>query len=80
VKPANSLDVEVQPLLPEPIEPAAAASQLENELKRMDDAWDPPQTEAVSGTEPAQDEHKSGVTNVISLAQRIKALQREIAG
>jgi hypothetical protein len=76
VKPADRLDVEVKPLSPEPIAPAAVASQLESELKRMDDAWDPPESKS-EGEAPAQ---KSGVTNVISLAQRIKALQRDIAG
>lgn len=79
VKPADSQDVEVKQVPSAPIEPAAVATQLESELKRMDNAWDPPQPVA-DGEEVREDGQKSGVTNVISLAQRIKALQREIAG
>ncbi len=79
VKPAGGQALEVKQLPAAPIEPAAVATQLESELKRMDEAWDPPQAGAES-TDAKDDSQKSGVTNVISLAQRIKALQREIAG
>jgi hypothetical protein len=79
VKPADSQAVEVKQLPSAPIEPAAVANQLESELKRMDEAWDPAPVESAGG-EASEDNSKSGVTNVISLAQRIKALQREIAG
>jgi phage terminase Nu1 subunit (DNA packaging protein) len=87
VKPAGGQEIEVTPLADapkKPIDPGAVASQLENELKRMDEAWDPPaKPEAVDADkpeEPAEEPQKRSVTNVISLAQRIKALQREIAG
>jgi hypothetical protein len=79
VKQADSQALEITQLPSAPIEPGAVATQLESELKRMDEAWDPPPADA-DETDGAGSSEKSGVTNVISLAQRIKALQREIAG
>jgi hypothetical protein len=88
VKPAGGQEIEVTPIADahkKPIDPGVVASQLESELKRMDEAWDPPAqtpdaTDAAPPQEQAEEPPKRSVTNVISLAQRIKALQREIAG
>ena len=72
------------------VETERAAEELQDELKRLDLAWSGPETapeaapepvadEAVAETPaPAEDEKpKSAITNVISLAQRIRSLHKD---
>ncbi len=54
-----------------------AAAQMQNELKRLDEAWLEKNPEAPLDPIPKQPARR-GITNVISLAQRIKALQKTI--
>ncbi len=76
VKPANSTSFE--PELPPRIEvaPERAAAELQSELERLDAAWNEPVADPANQQEA--EKPRRGITNVISLAQRIRALQKTI--
>jgi chromosome segregation ATPase len=78
VKPANSTTFQPEILETKIVEAEKAADQLQDELKRMEKAW--PESESVATTEAKLEEEapKRGITNVISLAKRIKALQKSV--
>ena len=96
VKPADSNTLEFvaqsEVLEEKIIETERAAADLQDELKRLDQAWSetPPEvapepvveTKAEAETEtpaPVEDEKpKSAITNVISLAQRIRLLHKDV--
>jgi hypothetical protein len=77
IKPAGSTEfqTEIRPEKEKPVEHAAA--QLQSELKRLDEAWSE-ETPDMAPDQPAETSPRRGITNVISLAQRIKALQKTI--
>lgn len=88
VKPADSTTLELlaqSEALEEKIgETERAAEELQEELKRLDQAWSAPAPEAAPepvAEVPApaeEDKSKSAITNVISLAQRIRALHKDV--
>jgi hypothetical protein len=96
VKPADSYTLEfvaqTEVLEEKIVETERAAEELQDELKRLDQAWaapdaapaDEPQSavdEAVEAdTSAPEDEEKpkSAITNVISLAQRIRSLHKDV--
>lgn len=78
VKPAGGTDfkTEKKPEKEKNIELAAA--QLQGELQRLDEAWAEEET-SQTGTELTPEAPpRRAITNVVSLAQRIKALQKTI--
>ena len=87
VKPADSTTLELvaqSEALEEKIgETERAAEELQEELKRLDEAWSAPAPESAPEPvaevpAPAEEEKsKSAITNVISLAQRIRALHKD---
>src|SRR6185436_1849251 len=96
VKPADSTTLEFvaqsEVLEEKIIETERAAEELQDELKRLDQAWSGPETASDSAPEPAADEPvaetpvpaeeekpKSAITNVISLAQRIRSLHKDVS-
>ena len=88
VKPADSTTLEFvaqsETLEEKIVETERAAAELQDELKRLDQIWTetPPEVEPVAVTEvtPAVEEEKpkSAITNVISLAQRIRSLHKDV--
>jgi chromosome segregation ATPase len=73
------------------VETERAAEELQDELKRLDLAWSGPETAPEAAPEPVADEAvaetpapaeeekpKSAITNVISLAQRIRSLHKDV--
>ena len=90
VKPADSTTLEFvaqsETLEEKIIETERAAAELQDELKRLDQIWTetPPGAEPVAVAEaevaPAVEEEKpkSAITNVISLAQRIRSLHKDV--
>ena len=95
VKPADSSTLEFvaqsEVLEEKIVETERAAEELQDELKRLDQAWSGPETtpaaapdtvadEALVTETPAEVEEekpKSAITNVISLAQRIRSLHKD---
>ncbi len=79
IKPADSTNL--QTLIQEPeakiTEAEQTATELQDELKRLDQAWSASAPDAAPVAE-VEEKPKRGITNVISLAQRIKALQKTI--
>ena len=98
VKPADSSTLEFvaqsEVLEEKIVETERAAEELQDELKRLDQAWSVPETapeaapesmgeEAVVTEAPApveEEKSKSAITNVISLAQRIRSLHKDVKG
>ena len=76
VKPADSTAFQPEVLETKIIEAEQAANQLQVELKRLEEAW--PDNAVIVPAEPEKTKTRRGITNVISLAQRIKALQKTI--
>jgi DNA repair exonuclease SbcCD ATPase subunit len=94
VKPADSSTLEFvaqsEVLEEKIVETERAAEELQDELKRLDQAWSGSETVPEAAPEPVADEHiaetpapaeeekpKSAITNVISLAQRIRSLHKD---
>jgi hypothetical protein len=95
VKPADSSTLEFvaqsEVLEEKIVETERAAEELQDELKRLDQAWSGPETTPVAPPESAADmavtsetpvpleeeKSKSAITNVISLAQRIRSLHKD---
>ena len=94
MKPADSTTLEFvaqsEVLEEKIVETERAAEELQDELKRLDQAWSGPETTPEVAPEPAADEAvaetpipaeeekpKSAITNVISLAQRIRSLHKD---
>ena len=67
------------------VETERAAADLQDELQRLDQAWseEKPRVEPDPVTEtpsaPDEEKPKSAITNVISLAQRIRSLHKDIS-
>jgi len=95
VKPADSSTLEFvaqsEVLEEKIVETERAAEELQDELKRLDQAWSGPETAAESASEPAvgeavaetpapaeEEKPRSAITNVISLAQRIRSLHKDV--
>ena len=94
VKPADSSTLEFvaqSEVLEEKIfETERAAEELQDELKRLDLAWSGPETPLEAAPEPLaaaaaespalpeEEKPKSAITNVISLAQRIRSLHKDV--
>ncbi len=88
VKPADSNTLEFvaqsESLEEKIVETERAAADLQDELQRLDQAWseEKPEVEPEPVTEPpsSQEEEKpkSAITNVISLAQRIRSLHKDV--
>ena len=78
VKPAHSTSFQPVVLESKIVAAEQAANQLQDELKRLEEVW--PENEVITPElEKAEEEPpKRGITNVISLAKRIKALQKTI--
>jgi len=74
-KPADSTNLQAPIREPEAkiTEAEQTATELQDELKRLDQAWSASAPDAAPVAE-AEEKPKRGITNVISLAQRIKAL------
>jgi DNA repair exonuclease SbcCD ATPase subunit len=94
VKPADSSTLEFvaqsEVLEEKIVETERAAEELQDELKRLDQAWSGSETVPEAAPEPVADEAiaetpapaeeekpKSAITNVISLAQRIRSLHKD---
>ena len=95
VKPADSSTLEFvaqsEVLEEKIVETERAAEELQDELKRLDQAWSGPETTPAVAPESATDvaavtetsipveeeKPKSAITNVISLAQRIRSLHKD---
>ena len=94
VKPADSSTLEFvaqsEVLEEKIVETERAAEELQDELKRLDQAWSGPETAAEAVSEPAageavaeapapveEEKPRSAITNVISLAQRIRSLHKD---
>ena len=92
VKPADSSTLEFvaqsEVLEEKIVETERAAEELQDELKRLDQAWSGSETAAEVAPEPAageaeapvpveEEKPKSAITNVISLAQRIRSLHKD---
>jgi chromosome segregation ATPase len=78
VKPANSTSFQPEVLQTKIVEVEQAASQLQDELKRLEDVWPENEVPTPSAEKASEEAPKRGITNVISLARRIKALQKTI--
>ena len=96
VKPADSTTLEfvaqAETLEEKIVETERVAAELQDELKRLDQAWLETVPEAGSVTEPEaeaeaevaaavekeEEKPKSAITNVISLAQRIRSLHKDV--
>jgi DNA repair exonuclease SbcCD ATPase subunit len=88
VKPADSNTLEFvaqsESLEEKIVETERAAADLQDELQRLDQAWseEKPEVEPDPVTEttssPEEEKPKSAITNVISLAQRIRSLHKDI--
>jgi hypothetical protein len=96
VKPADSSTLEFvaqsEVLEGKIVETERAAEELQDELKRLDQAWLGPEALPAAAPEAAADETvvaetsvgaeeekpKSAITNVISLAQRIRSLHKDV--
>lgn len=74
------------------VETERAAEELQYELKRLDQAWSVPEAASEAAPEPAaseaaaetpspveEEKPKSAITNVISLAQRIRSLHKDVS-
>ena len=89
VKPADSNTLEFvaqsESLEEKIVETERAAADLQDELQRLDQAWseEKPEVEPDPVTEtpsaPEEEKPKSAITNVISLAQRIRSLHKDIS-
>jgi chromosome segregation ATPase len=89
VKPADSNTLEFvaqsESLEEKIVETERAAADLQDELQRLDQAWseEKPEVEPEPVTEtptsPEEEKPKSAITNVISLAQRIRSLHKDIS-
>ena len=89
VKPADSNTLEFvaqsESLEEKIVETERAAADLQDELQRLDQAWseEKPEAEPEPVTEtlssPEEEKPKSAITNVISLAQRIRSLHKDIS-
>ena len=87
VKPADSTTLEFvaqsESLEEKIVETERAATELQDELKRLDQAWTEgtpdvtPEPVAETLTPPEEEKPKSAITNVISLAQRIRSLHKD---
>jgi chromosome segregation ATPase len=78
VKPADSTSFKPEALETKIIEAEQAANQLQDELKRLEEVWPENAVTAPAEDKPAEEAPKRGITNVVSLAKRIKALQKTI--
>ncbi|HQY73744.1 MAG TPA: hypothetical protein PLK44_08530 [Aestuariivirga sp.] len=96
VKPADSSTLEfvaqTEVLEEKIVETERAAEELQDELKRLDQAWaaaekTPAATPEVAANDPVlaetsdlpdEEKPKSAITNVISLAQRIRSLHKDV--
>lgn len=87
VKPADSMILELvaqsESLEEKIVETERAATELQDELKRLDQVWTetPPEVTPEPAPEvPTAEEEKpkSAITNVISLAQRIRSLHKDV--
>jgi chromosome segregation ATPase len=78
VKPANSVVFESEAKPEKAATTEHSAEQLQSELQRLDEAWSIHEPETQSAP-TEQSRARRGITNVISLAQRIKALQKSIS-
>jgi chromosome segregation ATPase len=78
VKPADSTSFKPEALETKIIEAEQAANQLQDELKRLEEVWPENAVTAPAEDKPAEETPKRGITNVVSLAKRIKALQKTI--
>lgn len=80
VKPANSTVIQVitqtENLETKIEEVEKATNNLQEELQRLDEVWVDKPAEETPVTDPPKP--KRGITNVISLAQRIKTLQKKV--
>ena len=96
VKPADSSTLEFvaqsEVLEEKIVETERAAEELQDELKRLDQAWSGPEIAPEAAPEPVSNETaaetpapveeekpKSAITNVISLAQRIRSLHKDVS-
>jgi hypothetical protein len=96
VKPADSSTLEFvaqsEVLEEKIVETERAAEELQDELKRLDQAWSGQEAAAANASEPAAGESaseapapaeeerpRSAITNVISLAQRIRSLHKDVS-
>ena len=94
VKPADSSTLEFvaqsEVLEEKIVETERAAEELQDELKRLDQAWSGPEATPAAASEPVADaavaevpapveeeKPRSAITNVISLAQRIRSLHKD---
>jgi chromosome segregation ATPase len=78
VKPAGGTDFKTEKLPEKENNIERAAAQLQGELQRLDQAWAEEEA-SQTGTDPIPDTPpRRAITNVVSLAQRIKALQKTI--
>jgi len=78
VKPADSTTIHPEILETKIIAAERAANQLQDELKRLEEAWPDPATILPAEGKRVEEPPKRGITNVVSLAKRIKALQKNI--
>jgi hypothetical protein len=89
VKPADSTTLEFvaqsESLEEKIVETERAATELQDELKRLDQAWTEttpdvtpePMAESETPAPTEVEKPKSAITNVISLAQRIRSLHKD---
>jgi DNA repair exonuclease SbcCD ATPase subunit len=90
VKPADSNTLEFvaqsESLEEKIVETERAAADLQDELKRLDQVWSEekpevePEPAAETPAPPEEEKPKSAITNVISLAQRIRTLHKDVKG
>jgi len=87
VKPADSTIFELvaqsESLEEKIVETERAATELQDELKRLDQVWTETTPEATPEPAPEvpaveEEKPKSAITNVISLAQRIRSLHKDV--
>ncbi len=78
VKPADSTSFKTEVLETKIVAAELAANHLQDELKRLEEVWPENAGLAPAVEKPSDTPPKRGITNVISLAKRIKALQKTI--
>jgi chromosome segregation ATPase len=78
VKPADSTSFKAEILETKIVAAEQAANHLQDELKRLEEVWPEADAPAPAPEKPTEEPPKRGITNVISLAKRIKALQKTI--
>jgi recombination DNA repair RAD52 pathway protein len=77
IKPAGTSEFKAEKPPEREMPAEQAAAQLQGELNRLDEAWSE-ETVETPVDQPSEASPRRGITNVISLAQRIKALQKTI--